>query len=115
MAELEMASEAAAPTFSTIVERLDNEIVISVAGEIDMVTCGDLRDAIEPHLGPRQMIVLDLSAVTFMDSSCLGVLVKANGHLTSDGGSLALRNPSTAARRLLSAANVEHLLDDGVV
>ena len=103
--------ELGEPTLSTTVERLDTEIVIHVSGEVDMATCGELRDAIEPLLGPRQTIVLDLSKVTFMDSSCLSVLVQARGHLTADGGSLMLRNPSNAARRLLTLANVEDLLD----
>ena len=56
------------------------------------------------------MIVLDLSGVRFMDSSVLHVLEQARGTLTADGGSLMLRNPSTAAHRLLSAARAEDLL-----
>ena len=107
----ELIAEAVEPTFSTTVERLDSEIVVYVSGEVDMATCGELRDAIEPFLGPGQTIVLDLSNVTFMDSSCLGVLVQARGQLTADGGSLMLRNPSSAARRILTLANVEDLLD----
>lgn len=96
--------------FSTEVAQEGNATVIHVHGEIDMVTCGRLRDAIEPHLGPRQTIVLDLSGVRFMDSSCLHVLLQARGTLTADGGSLVLRNPSPAAHLLLTAARVEHLL-----
>src|SRR5258706_4761445 len=97
--------------FSTEVTQVGAETVIHVRGEIDIVTCGRLRDAVEPHLGPAQMIVLDLSGVDFMDSSCLGFLIQARGTLTADGGSLVLRNPSEAARRLLTAAQVESLLD----
>jgi anti-anti-sigma factor len=85
------------------------EVVAFVSGEADMATCGRLRDAIEPHLGPGQRVVLDLSGVTFMDSSCLGVLEHARTTLTTDGGSLILRNPSRAARRLLSVAGVTKL------
>ena len=68
--------------------------------------------AIEPHLGPAQTIVLDLSEVTFVDSSLLRLLVQACGRLTSDRGSLVLRNPSNAARRLLTAARARSLLDE---
>jgi anti-sigma B factor antagonist len=89
----------------------DGATVIHVRGEIDIETCGRLRDAIEPHLGPAQRIVLDLSGVTFMDSSSLGVLVQARGRLTPDGGSLILRNPSSAARLLLTAHRAQTLLD----
>jgi anti-anti-sigma factor len=98
--------------FATEVTQIDGATVIHVRGEIDFATCERLRDAIEPHLGPAQTIVLDLSGVEFMDSACLNVLVKARGTLTADGGSLVLRNPSEAARRLLTVARAGHLLDE---
>jgi anti-sigma B factor antagonist len=98
--------------FSTEVAQVDGATVIHVRGEIDVATCERLRDAIEPHLGPKQTIVLDLSGVQFLDSSCLHVLERARGTLTEGGGSLILRNPSEAARRLLTAAGAERLLDE---
>ena len=100
--------------FSTEVAQVDGATVIHVRGEIDMATCERLRDAIEPHLGPNQTIILDLSGVQFMGSACLHVLEQARGQLTADGGSLILRNPSDAARRLLTAAGAERLLDEDV-
>ncbi len=96
--------------FSTTVTRDGDAILISVTGEIDIATCERLRDAIEPHLGPQQTIILDLSGVDFMDSSFLEVLVQARGRLTADGGSLLLRNPSVAAHRLVTIGGLEDLL-----
>lgn len=96
--------------FSTTTELLDGNVLIHVAGEVDISTCEQLRDAIEPHLGPRQTMILDLGAVDFMDSACLSVLVQARGTLSADGGSLVLRNPSKAARRLLSLTGADDLL-----
>ena len=88
-----------ADSFSTEVAQVGDETIIHVRGEIDVATCERLRDTIEPHLGPQQAIVLDLSEVEFMDSSCLRVLQQARGTLTADGGSLFLRNPSRVAWR----------------
>ena len=100
----------AEPLFSTKVVESADGTVIYVHGEIDLLTAGRLRDVIEPHLGPRQTIVLDLSGVRFMDSSCLTVLVRARGSLTEDGGSLVLRNPSEMARRVLDITGIEFIL-----
>lgn len=100
-----------ADDFSTEVAREGDATVIHVRGEIDLATCERLRDVLEPHLGPAQTIVLDLSGVEFMDSSCLKVLVQARGRLTSDGGSLVLRNPSDAARLVLTASQAEDLME----
>ena len=98
------------PLFSTKVVDQDGLPIVYVQGEIDIATAGRLRDAIEPHMGPRQIITLDLSGVEFMDSSCLTVLVHARGTLTADGGSLILRNPSTIAHRLLTLTGIEFIL-----
>jgi len=97
--------------FSANVETSSGATVIHVRGEIDLETAGRLRDVIEPHLGPEQRIILDMSEVSFMDSSCLHVLEHARGRLTADGGSLVLRNPSPATQRLLTAAGAQRLLD----
>jgi len=101
--------------FSTEVNPSDKATIIKVRGEIDMATAGRLRDAIEPHLGPEQTIVLDLSEVEFMDSSALKVLVQARGRLTEDGGSLVLRNPSRSAHRLLTVAGANELLETDAI
>ena len=68
--------------FSSEVVREDGQIVVYVRGEIDMATAARLRDVIEPHMGPRQTIVLDLEEVEFMDSGFLEVLQQARGTLT---------------------------------
>jgi anti-sigma B factor antagonist len=101
--------------FSTELAQTGDATVIYVRGEIDLATCERLRDVIEPHLGPRQSVVLDLSGVEFVDSSGLRVLEQARGTLTADGGSLILRNPSEAARRLLTVTETEDLLQADAV
>ena len=87
------------------------ETTVFVVGEIDLATCERLRDAIEPHLGPDQRLVVDLSGVHFMDSTCLNVLLDAHTRLSADGGSLILRNPSREARIVLSVADVAAMFD----
>jgi len=98
-------------SFSCEVTQTGTETVVYVRGEIDMATAAQLRDAIEPHMGPEQVIVLDLSEVEFMDSSCLTVLLEAQTTLTKDGGSLLLRNPSSPAHHTLTAAGLTELLE----
>ncbi len=103
-------SDVEAADFTVVVTEDGGQTIARITGEIDIATCERLRDAIEPHLGPQQNLVLDFSEVEFMDSSCLSVLIQARGTLTVDGGSLVLRNPSVVARRLLTAAKAQDLL-----
>lgn len=49
--------------------------VVAVTGEVDLANCEELADAIK-HLNGARSIVVDMTACTFFDSSCLRVLVQ---------------------------------------
>ena len=85
----------------------DRETVVKARGEVDGATAPLLREAlVMAHAallreGLRRALVLDLSEVTFLDASALGVLVgvaKRARRLHSD---LVLREPSRMIVRLL--------------
>jgi len=84
--------------------------VIALRGEIDMASLDDLQSAVEPHLAPGQTVVLDLSDVTFADSTLLKVLVQARGKANDVGGALLVRNPSDQLRKLLSIGDLDDLV-----
>ena len=94
--------------------RLEVEIsrtaVISLRGEIDMAGLDDLQSAVEPHLAPGQTVVLDLSGVTFADSTLLKILDRARGRASDVGGALLVRNPSDQIRQLLSIGDLDDLV-----
>jgi anti-sigma B factor antagonist len=100
--------------FSVDIAKFDGEVVVALHGEIDMASAEALRDAVEPYLGPKQTIALDLSGVTFADSSLLSFLVQARGALVEHGGTLLLRNPSEAAHRILQIGELIDLVDTEV-
>ncbi|MFI5910660.1 STAS domain-containing protein [Dactylosporangium sp. NPDC051541] len=51
-------------------------IVLTVSGEVDFETAGDLRAAVFDALAPGPTrVVLDLAGLRFMDSSGMGVIV----------------------------------------
>jgi anti-sigma B factor antagonist len=69
----------------------DTTPVLSVRGEIDVSTAPELRDRL---LGVAQdghsTVVVDLSEVTFLDSTALGVLVSGLKRFRAAGGDLRL-------------------------
>jgi anti-sigma B factor antagonist len=83
------------------------QVVAHVEGDADVATVDHLYESIGLYLVPGQRVVLDLSGVTFMDTSGLAVLEHAHTTLSASGGSLILRNPSSWAHRLLSTAGVD--------
>jgi anti-anti-sigma factor len=88
--------------------------VVALHGEVDLAGLGDLQDAIEPVLAPGQTVVLDLSEVTFADSTLLKVITHAHGRVTNAGGALLLRNPSDQTRQLLTLGQLDDLVQDEV-
>ena len=85
--------------------------VVALSGEIDMAGLDDLQSAIESHLAPGQTVVLDLSDVTFADSTILRVLTQARGKAHDVGGALLVRNPSDQVRQVLSIGNLDDLVN----
>jgi anti-sigma B factor antagonist len=61
--------------------------VMQVTGEVDVVAAAVLRRQLALHMGSsRPSPVVDLSAVTFLDSTGLGVLLRAARQLRDRGG-----------------------------
>jgi anti-sigma B factor antagonist len=55
-------------------------------------------------------VVLDLAAVTFMDSTGLSALMDAQADSARNGWDFSVRRPSDAVRRVVELAGLEHLL-----
>jgi anti-anti-sigma factor len=84
---------------------------LTVGGELDLATSTQLRNEFGAlmGIGCRHLLV-DLAAVTFLDSTGLGVLVWAAHRLRSAGGELIARNPNERIVRTLKVTGVERLL-----
>ena len=78
----------------------DGLAVITVEGEIDIASSSALGKALDGVDADRH-VVLDLGGVDFMDSSGLKVLIGQTVRRGEAGGSLYVRNPSVAVRRVV--------------
>ena len=90
----------------------DSALTIALSGEIDHQVARNMMDAITDAVAERlpARLVLDLSGVTFMDSSGIAVLLKALRQMGHTGGSLRVTNIPAQARRVLDAAGVGRLI-----
>jgi anti-sigma B factor antagonist len=71
-------------------ERRGDSLVISVGGELDIVTSRQLDESLARARRKNRWIILDLSDVDFMDTSSLAVVVGHWKRLQAAGGVLAL-------------------------
>lgn len=84
--------------------------LVIICGEIDIATTGNLRDALTTALTRGPHIEADLSAVTFMDASGIGVLLAVAKQAMDAGGTLTLRAPSRTVRRLVEILGLDEVL-----
>ena len=72
------------------VDAQGDEVVMRVAGEIDLVTGDQWREALHSIVADAtaQRLVVDLSDVSFISSEGIGTLVVAQQKLADQGGSL---------------------------
>jgi anti-sigma B factor antagonist len=80
-------------------------------GEIDIATAPAIRRFLMAAInGGDVHLAVDMSGVTFIDASGIGVLVAAANRAREAGGSLTLLAPSPQVRRLLDVFHLDAIL-----
>lgn len=98
--------------FHVTVARLTRELaLVSVSGELDLHTAPDLRDGLEKAgaVGVDTVIV-DLSKISFIDSTGLGVLVQGTKRREGPGQSLVLVTNDPRTSRVIEVTGLGRVL-----
>jgi anti-sigma B factor antagonist len=83
--------------------------IVSAEGELDAYAEGELTAAFA-GLGDGRAVVIDLSAVSFMDSTALGVIVRTVRESGERGDHIRLVLPKKAARRIFEITMLDQVL-----
>lgn len=84
--------------------------VMLLAGEADLTTTA-LRDALAAEIARRpRLLLLDMTALTFIDSGATQMIVGAYQALSRDGGTLALIHPGRAVGRVLELTGIDQII-----
>jgi anti-sigma B factor antagonist len=85
--------------------------LLSVSGELDMHTSPALQQRLDAlSVGDAPKVAVDLSAVPFMDSSTLGVLVANLKRIRERGGNLALVGVAGSPQKVLSITGIDRII-----
>jgi anti-sigma B factor antagonist len=96
--------------FQLTVERRDQPATVTLAlrGELDLASAPALqRELVSAESGRPEKIVLDLAALSFIDSSALRLLIEAQARSECDGHLLVLSHVSSNAMRLLRLTGLD--------
>ena len=85
---------------------------IKLRGEIDHHSAVSVRSAIDDMIRskkPRELVI-DMSAVDFMDSSGLGLIMGRYNTMKSIGGSVTVADPTPATEKIMNLAGMERII-----
>jgi anti-sigma B factor antagonist len=109
--------------FGVSVTQRASTAIVHVVGELDLATAPILASALYELEAPYERVVLDLSGLTFMDSTGLRLTVTEHQRSTADGFDLVVAGATGDVLKLLRltgldgklpmAANLAAALGDG--
>ena len=91
-------------------QRADGELVIKLVGELDLAAAAAFGDAVERAIGSSPRVVVDAAELTFIDSSGVNALVRAQRWATDSSVDLVVRAPDRRVRTVLEITGIDALL-----
>jgi anti-anti-sigma factor len=92
---------AAVPGIELKTTARDGHVVVALRGELDVSGAAGVEAAIAAVMVPGQSLIIDMSALDFLDCAALGALLRVQGLARSFGGDVVLAAPPRRVRRLL--------------
>lgn len=90
-------------------DRHGQALVVAVSGELDAYVAPELTAALDRASGDGRLVA-DLKAVSFMDSTALGVLVRAVKDRDRRGAQTRVVLPLGTARRIFEITTLDRVL-----
>jgi anti-sigma B factor antagonist len=98
-------------TFDVVVESIAAEsVVVRVTGELDLATVPQLERALAERPEGAAGLVIDLSGCTFIDSTCVRLLVGVARETESAGGRAAIVATDPGILRVLEITALDTLV-----
>ncbi len=88
-------------------------LTVYLSGELDHHSASQIRQELDALIrdSRARRLVLDLSSLTFMDSSGIGVILGRYNQMARRGGSLAVRRPSSQINRIFDLSGVYQIVE----
>ncbi len=94
------------------VEQTEDIAIVTVAGKrLDSANSRDFKAEIAPVLAAHRKLVLDLSELTYVDSSGLGAMLSSLRQATGGGGDLKLCCLSKPVRALIELVRMHRIFE----
>jgi anti-sigma B factor antagonist len=86
----------------------DGHVVVALRGDLEVTGAADAEAAIAALVVPGRCLIIDLSALDFIDCGSLGALLRVQWLAWSTGGDVMLAAPQRHVLRLLALTGKDH-------
>ena len=93
------------------VDQADDTVVVRPRGELDLASAPDLRAVLQELRNKKASVLLDLSELTFMDSSGLRLIWETNAEARQHGLELALASGPPEVMRVFELTGLRKRLN----
>lgn len=88
-----------------------NSVTVVIAGRLDTVTASEFENAIRPYFsGQGVELVADCSAMEYISSAGLRVVLMAHKSITAHGGRFVIRNLVSEVRSVFDITGLSRIL-----
>ena len=104
------ANPLSPPTLTLVTEKTPTEATVRCSGRITMENADQLRDTARKLIAESKRLVLDLSGISYLDSSGLGMIVGVYISSKKAGCQLSLINLTPRVKEIFSLSRLDEVL-----
>ncbi len=93
-------------------KNMKNSLLVSLSGELDQYAAADLKSKIdiEIQIAQKKNLIIDLSRVSLMDSSGIGLIVGRYKIIHSLGGKLAICGANEYVEKMIALSGIKKII-----
>lgn len=91
------------------VSEVDGKLIVRLSGDVDLESCEPVRNCLLDSAGRQKDLLVDLSGVTYIDSSGVASLIEALQMTSRNGTAFKLFSVSDQALRVLQLAKLDQV------
>lgn len=93
------------------ITQTDNQVTVTLEGRLDTVTSSEFEKKLTPYLSMQAVeLIMDCSAMEYISSAGLRVVLMAHKSITAKGGRFIVRNLSKEVRSVFDMTGFSRIL-----
>ena len=88
-------------------KNIDSSIIIEVSGDVDLDKTDDFRNQVFEAFDKEHKVVLDMSQVSYIDSSGISVLIESHQKAQELGKDFVILKPSESVTSVIEMAKLD--------